>query len=38
MRTAVGTLLPSLASLPGSCHHCLVAFAPWEQAISGSDR
>jgi len=36
IRTAVGTLLPSLAALPGSCHHCLVAFAPSGRPLVGA--
>jgi glycine/D-amino acid oxidase-like deaminating enzyme len=28
IRAGVGALLPALGSLSGSCHHCLVAFAP----------
>jgi len=36
IRAAVGTLLPSLASLPGSCHHCLVAFAPSGRPLVGA--
>ncbi|QGZ88664.1 NAD(P)/FAD-dependent oxidoreductase [Microcystis aeruginosa] len=36
IRAAVGTLLPSLASLPGNCHHCLVAFAPSGRPLVGA--
>ena len=27
IRTQVGKILPALANLPGTCHHCLVAFS-----------
>jgi glycine/D-amino acid oxidase-like deaminating enzyme len=36
IRSAVGKLLPSLGSLSGSCHHCLVAFAPSGRPLVGA--
>jgi glycine/D-amino acid oxidase-like deaminating enzyme len=36
IRAAVGTLLPPLRSLSGTCHHCLVAFAPSGRPLIGA--
>lgn len=36
IRAGVGALLPALASLSGSCHHCLVAFAPSGRPLVGA--
>jgi glycine/D-amino acid oxidase-like deaminating enzyme len=36
IRAAVGTILPPLGSLSGTCHHCLVAFAPAQRPLVGA--
>jgi glycine/D-amino acid oxidase-like deaminating enzyme len=36
IRAALGTYLPPLRSLSGTCHHCLVAFAPSQRPRVGA--
>lgn len=35
IRQAIAKILPSLAEIPGTCHHCLVAFNPDTIALVG---
>lgn len=36
IRTEIATILPSLAKIPGICHHCLVAFTNKSIALVGN--
>jgi glycine/D-amino acid oxidase-like deaminating enzyme len=35
IRKEIGTILPSLSKIPGTCHHCLVAFTNKSVALVG---